>query len=85
MIMILHLTRYVLFSVASTKLCIFDRYFRYKSTVSRFKQTQTSILEDNIGTFFFFFEVWRFLEKLKVTYLFWKASLRHVLQFSDYN
>ena len=26
-----------------------------KSTVSRFKQTQTSILEDNIGTFFFFF------------------------------
>ena len=55
-----------------------------KSTVSRFKQTQTSILEDNIGTFFFFFEVWRFLEKLKVTYLFWKASLRHVLQFSDY-
>lgn len=55
-----------------------------KSTVSRFKQTQTSILEDNIGTFFFFFEVWRFPEKLKVTYLFWKASLRHVLQFSDY-
>ena len=55
-----------------------------KSTVSRFKQTQTSILEDNIGTFFFFFVVWRFLEKLKVTYLFWKASLRHVLQFSDY-
>ena len=27
----------------------------YKSTVSRFKQTQTSVLEDNIGTFFFCF------------------------------
>ena len=27
----------------------------YKSTVSRFKQTQTSVLEDNIGTFFFLF------------------------------